>query len=153
MAAEIRLAEASDLARVAEFLLPLGGPSFAERFPGATSQDLYRWKYFANPLGNAIVATATAGEAVASVVAACPKRIQISGKTTLAYELGDFLTDANFRGQGLFSRLIELVCREAVAHGAGLVYVRPNDVSFPILAGKLSFIEAQQMDARRFVFP
>lgn len=147
------MAETSDLAPVAEFLLPLGGPSFTERFPAATSQDFYRWKYFANPLGNAIVGIATASDRVVSVVAACPKRIRISANTVLAYELGDFLTDRNFRGQGLFSRLIELVCSEAITRGAALVYVRPNDVSFPILAGKLSFIEAQKMDARRFVVP
>ncbi len=29
---EVRLADASDLARIAPFLLPLGGESFAERF-------------------------------------------------------------------------------------------------------------------------
>lgn len=151
--ANVRLAEAKDLDQIAEFLLPLGGASFVERFPGGTSQDFYRWKYLGNPLGNAIVAIATAGDAVVSVVAASPKRIWLSGKTVLAFELGDFLTNENYRKQGLFSRLIELACREAGARGAPLIYVRPNDVAFPILAGKLSFFEAQRMDARRYVVP
>ncbi len=151
--AEVRLAEANDLGQVAEFLLPLGGASFAERFPGGTVQDFYRWKYLGNPMGNAIVAIATAGDSVVSVVAASPKRLWLSGRTVLAYELGDFLTSENYRKQGLFSRLIELACREAGARGAALIYVRPNDVAFPILASKLSFFEAQRMDARRYVVP
>jgi GNAT superfamily N-acetyltransferase len=150
---EMRLAGPTDLARIAEFLIPLGGKSFGERFPDGTAQDFYRWKYFGNPLGDAIVGIATAADSVVSVVAATPKRIWLSGKTVLAYELGDFLTDKDYRGMGLFSQLIELVCREAGARGSSLVYVRPNDVSFPILAGKLSFHEAQRIDARRFVLP
>ncbi len=150
---EVRLAEPADLAQIAPFLIPLGGESFGERFPDGTAQDFYRWKYFGNPLGNAIVGIATAGGSVVSVVAATPKRIWLSGKTVLACELGDFLTDGNYRKMGLFSQLIELVCREASTRGSSLVYVRPNDVSFPILAGKLSFHEAQRMDARRFAIP
>jgi GNAT superfamily N-acetyltransferase len=150
---EVRLAGPTDLARIAEFLIPLGGKSFRERFPDGTAQDFYRWKYFGNPLGDAIVGIATAADSVVSVVAATPKRIWLSGKIVLAYELGDFLTDENYRGMGLFSQLIELICREAGAGGSSLVYVRPNDVSFPILAGKLSFHEAQRLDARRFVLP
>jgi GNAT superfamily N-acetyltransferase len=151
--AEVRLAGVGDLHQIAEFLLSLGGPSFADRFPAGTPQDFYRWKYFGNPLGDAIVAIATAGDSVVSVVAASPKRLWLSGTVVAAYELGDFLTADSHRGQGLFSRLIELTCHEAGTRGARLVYVRPNDVAFPILAGKLSFIEARRMDARRYVVP
>jgi len=150
---EVRLAEPTDLAQIAEFLLPLGGPSFPERFPGRTAQDFYRWKYFQNPLGDAIVGIAIAGDAIVSVVAAAPKRIWISGKVVLAYELGDFLTDGSHRKQGLFSKLIELVCSKIAACGAAFVYVRPNDASFSILAGKLGFFEAQRLDARRLIVP
>lgn len=150
---EIRLAEPKDVSRIAAFLVPLGGRWFEERFPGKTPQDFYHWKYFRNPLGNAIVGVATAGNSIVSAVAATPKRIWLSGKIILAYELGDFLTDGNYRKQGLFSKLIELVCCEAATRGASLTYVRPNDVSFPILAGKLSFSEAQRMDGRRFGIP
>ncbi len=150
---EVRLADASDLARIAPFLLPLGGESFAERFGDRTVEDFYRWKYFGNPLGDAIVGIATAGGSVVSVVAAAPKRIWISGKGVLAYELGDFLTDGSYRKRGLFSQLIELVCREVGARGSSLVYVRPNENSFPILVGKLAFHEAQRLDARRFAIP
>ena len=153
MSQEVRLAGRTDLAQVAQFLIPLGGESFGERFPDGTVQDFYRWKYFGNPLGDAIVGIATAAGSVVSVVAAAPKLIWLSGKTVRVYELGDFLTHGNYRKMGLFSQLIELVCREAAARGSSLAYVRPNDVSFPILAAKLSFQEEQKIDARRFVIP
>lgn len=150
---ELGLARPSDLSRIAEFLITLGGESFGERFPDGTVQDFYRWKYFSNPLGEAIVGIAVVGDAVVSVVAATPKRIQLFGKTAPAYELGDFLTDGSYRKLGLFSRLIELVCREASNRGSSLVYVRPNELSFPILVSKLSFHEGQRLDSRRFVLP
>ena len=150
---ELGLAQPSDLSRIAQFLIPLGGESFGERFPDGTVQDFYRWKYFSNPLGEAIVGIAAVGDAVVSVVAATPKRIQLFGKTAPAYELGDFLTDGSYRKLGLFSRLIELVCREASNRGSSLVYVRPNELSFPILVSKLSFHEGQRLDSRRFVLP
>lgn len=150
---ELRLAQPADLSQIAPFLLPLGGESFASRFGDGTVEGFYRWKYFANPLGDAIVGIASAGGPVVSVVAGAPKRIWISGKVLLAYELGDFLTGESYRKKGLFSQLIEMVCREAGTCGASLVYVRPNDMSYPILAHKLSFLEAQRLDARRFLVP
>lgn len=153
VAAELSLATPGDLGAIAEFLLPLGGPSFGDRFPGATPQEFYCWKYFKNPLGDAIVAIATAGDSVVSVVAAVPKHIWVAGRTVTAYELGDFLTREDYRKQGLFSRSIELVCSEAGKHGAQLVYVRPNDISFPILANHLSFLEAQRVVSRRYRVP
>ncbi len=149
----LRLAEPSELAKIGTFLAPLGGKFFRERFPDGTVEDFYRWKYFGNPLGNAIVAIAIAENSVVGVVAATPKRVSLLGRTVIAYELGDFLTDGNYRKMGLFSQLIELVCSEAGVRGSSFVYVRPNDVSFPILAGKLSFLEVQRIDARKFVIP
>jgi len=81
------------------------------------------------------------------------KRIWLHGKTVVAYEIGDLLTDNAYRGMGLFSQLIELVCSEARDHGSCLVYARPNRIALPILAGKLHFQEAQRIDTRRWVIP
>jgi GNAT superfamily N-acetyltransferase len=150
----LRLAEPADLAQVARFLTALGSELFGEASPNESPQDSYRrWKYFRNPLGEAIAGIAIADNAVVSTVAATPKRILIAGKEIVAYELSDFLTDPSYRKMGLFSQLIELVCREVESRGASLVYVRPNEMSFPILVGKLSFQEVLRMDARRFALP
>ena len=151
---EVRLAEPADLPQIAKFLIPLGDELFGDGFPGKTPQDLYRsWKYLDNPLGDAIVGIATVSGSVVSVVSASAKRVWLLGKAVQAHELGDFLTHATYRKRGLFSQLIELVCGEARARGSLLAYVRPNELSFPILAGKLLFREVQRIDARRFVIP
>jgi ribosomal protein S18 acetylase RimI-like enzyme len=150
---EVRLAEPVDLAQIAQFLIPLGGDLFGERFPDGTAHDFYRWKYFGNPLSDSIVGVATAGTEVVSVVAATAKRIRLAGKTVLSYELGDLLTDNAYRGMGLFSKLVELVCSEARERGSALVYVRPNNKALPILTGKLRFQEAQRIETRRWIIP
>jgi GNAT superfamily N-acetyltransferase len=150
----VRLAEPADLAQIAQFLIPLGSELFGDASANEPPQDIYRrWKYFRNPSGDAIVGIATANGAVVSTVVATPKKVLMSGKEIVAYELGDFLTDPGYRKMGLFSQLIELVCREVESRGASLVYVRPNEMSFPILTGKLSFHDGLQMDARRFALP
>ena len=154
--ADILLASKEDLAEIGEFLVDLGGPLFDERFPGATRERFYRWKYYENPAGSAVVAVARARDGnsrIVSLAAAAPKRLQCNGETLLVYELGDFLTSPDHRKQGLFSHLIELLCEETARLGAAMVYVRPNENSFPILIKHLGFEEPRQFASRRYVVP
>lgn len=150
---EMRLACPEDLEEIGRQLPDVAGPFFSERFPGQTATDFCRWKYFTNPIGEAAIGVAVKGTRVISVVAATPKTIQVNSQSVLAFELGDFITDRQHRKKGLFSGLIQLVCNEALERGAGFVYVRPNEISFPILKKALSFVEAQKLDARRYVVP
>jgi len=150
---EIRLARAEDEPSITRLLPELDGPSYSERFPGKTCADFIRWKYRSNPAGEAAVAVALDGDRVVSIVAGTPKRVRVSGEVVLAFELGDFITAADHRKRGLFSALIELVCETARQRGAAFVYVRPNDVSFPILASRLGFIEPRKIEMRRYVVP
>ena len=150
---EFRLAGREDLAPIGLFLRELGGPYFNEkRFPGKSARDYYEWKYFGNRMGNAAVGIAIADERVVGLVAAMIKPLQVGERRLIAYELGDFLTAREFRQRGLFSRLIEMVCDETKARGASLVYVQPNDISFPILS-KLGFAEFQQIHQRSYTVP
>jgi GNAT superfamily N-acetyltransferase len=148
----IKFARPDDLAALGAFLPELGGTYVYERYPGKTARDFYRWKYFDNPLGEAIVGIAVAEGRVVSCVAAVAKPLQINGQPLLAYELGDFLTAPDFRKRGFFSKLTEMVCGEAAARGASLTYVRPNDNSFPLLK-KLGFTEPQQIRQRHYPRP
>ena len=150
---EIRLAGPQDLKEIGRLLPDVAGALFPERFPGQTAADFCRWKYFMNPIGDAAVGVAVKENRVISVVSATPKRIEVNSEVLLAFELGDFITDSQYRKTGLFSSLIHLVCTEAAKRGAGFVYVRPNEISFPILTKSLSFVEAQKIDARRYVAP
>jgi GNAT superfamily N-acetyltransferase len=148
---EIRLAGPRDLASMVELLPELDGASYSQRFPGQTCADFIRWKYFQNPAGDACVGVALDGERVVSIVAGTPKRVRLGNEVVLAFELGDFITAADHRKRGLFSALINLVCDAAQQRGAALTYVRPNDVSFPILASRLSFAEPGKIEMRRYV--
>jgi len=146
-AVECRPALREEFDAVARFLPELGGPAFADRFPGRAVEDFYRWKYLDNPFGEALVAAAFAGKRVVSSAAAIPKRFRVRGESVLAYELGDFLTANDFRRRGLFKKLVVLAVERAAAAGAAFVYSRPNDSSFPILAS-LGFDEWRQIDER-----
>ena len=150
---EVRLARPEDLQEIGRLLPHVAGPLFPERFPGKTAVDFCRWKYLTNPIGDAPVGVAVKGSRVISVVAGTPKWIEINSKAVLAVELGDFITDSEYRKKGLFSSLIQLVCNEAASQGAGFVYVRPNEISFAVLTKALSFVETQKFDARRYVAP
>lgn len=150
---ELRFAGASDLEQVGNLLAQLDGKLFPERFPGKTVTDFCRWKYLESPLGKGHVAMAVSGGEVVSLSAAVPKRMRISGQEHLVFELGDFITAPSWRRKGLFSKLIEMLCTASRESGAALVYVRPNESSFPILANKLGFHEFQQVDERRLVVP
>jgi GNAT superfamily N-acetyltransferase len=150
---ELRLARRSELEEIGRQLPGVAGDFFSERFPGRTAADFCRWKYYANPDGEALVGVAVDGDKVVSIVAATPKRIQVNSEIVQAFELGDFLTDKQYRRRGLFSSLIQLVCSRASERGAAFCYVRPNDLSYPILAKGLSFAEVQKIDARRYVLP
>jgi len=147
----LRFAGPRDLPAVADFLQTLGGPHFQERFPGRTAADFFRWKYLENPLGEAVVGAAMAGDRAVSTVAAVPKVLQVGADARTAYELGDFLTDERYRRRGLFSQLVEMVCSEAARRGAALAYVRPNENAFAILVRHLRFHEPIQLQARRYL--
>ena len=148
-----RFAGREDLAAIGEFLRELGGPYFDQkRFPGKSTRDYYEWKYFGNRLGNAAVGVAISDARVVGLVAAMVKPLQVGERRLIAYELGDFLTARDFRKCGLFSQLVEMVCNETKARGASLVYVQPNDISFPILC-KLGFAEPQQIHQRSYAVP
>ena len=147
-----RLAQPEDCAQIGEFLEPLGGPYFHERFPGKTAADLYRWKFFSSPYGPAAVGLALAGDRIVSMASAMPKRMRFGAEELPVYELGDFQTAESHRGQGLFSALIEHICAEAAARGGALAYVRPNETSFPILQRR-GFLEWQQAHERSLPAP
>ena len=150
---EMRLARPEDTDEIARLLPSLAGPSFVDRFPGKTAADFCRWKYLANPFGDASVGVVLDRGRVVGLAAAVPKRIQVGHEIVTAVELGDFITDPEYRKRGFFSALIELVCREAAERGAAFAYVRPNSISFPILERSLGFYEAQKIDHRRYAVP
>lgn len=97
------------------------------------SPELFRWQYLEHLSGAEVcIAHTEAGLFVepAAVYAAFPTRFRLNGMTHIAYQSFDTLTVAQFRGQGLFVRLAEILYQRVATQGSPLVYGIPNDESF-----------------------
>jgi len=94
--------------------------------------EVLAWQYADNPTGELFVDFALppgpAGD-LAAIYATLPVRIRIAGQVTLATQSVDTITDAGFRGRGLFVRLAKATYARAAAAGAKLVYGFPNGQS------------------------
>jgi hypothetical protein len=97
------------------------------------SPELIRWQYLEHLSGAEVcIAHTEAGLFVepAAVYATFPSRFRLNGITQIAYQSFDTLTGAQFRGQGLFVRLAEILYQRIAAQGSPLVYGIPNDESY-----------------------
>ena len=112
---------------------------FARCFAGNGSPkrpELLAWQYLDNPTGELFVDFALApgptpgpGDDLAAIYATLPVRVRIGGVVALAIQSVDTITDAGFRGRGLFLRLANETYARAAAAGARLVYGFPNGQS------------------------
>src|SRR5687767_2124691 len=69
------------------------------------SGDIMQWQYLQNPTGKLFVdfaVPADAGERVAAIYAALPMWMRVNGERVLGLQSVDTMTDAGFRGRGLF---------------------------------------------------
>ena len=89
--------------------------------------DAMHWQYIANPTGRMFVDFALAPDArLAALYATLPVRFRIAGDVALAMQSVDTITDADYRGRGLFLKLAKSTYARAAADGAKLVYGFPN---------------------------
>lgn len=111
-----------DLARFGECFTRNGSP----RRPESVA-----WQYAANPTGQLFVdfALPPAGDPLAAIYATLPVRLRIAGRVELGVQSVDTITDAAYRGRGLFLRLANQTYTRAAAAGAKLVYGFPNGSS------------------------
>jgi GNAT superfamily N-acetyltransferase len=98
----------------------------------AKRPEMLAWQYADNPTGELFVdfalAPGPAGD-LAAIYATLPVRIRIAGQVALATQSVDTITDAGFRGRGLFVKLARTTYARAAAAGAKLVYGFPNGQS------------------------
>lgn len=102
---------------------------------------LLQWQYLENPTGHLLVDFAIApGDRLAAIYATQPVQVQIRGERVLALQSLDTLTDADYRGKGLFTKLARETYRRAEADlGAAFVYGFPNGSSAPGFFQKLEW--------------
>ena len=126
-----------DLGPLAEFLVPLGDEGFSSRTRGKVDA-YYRWKYGNGSGESNRVRVAVGTEGLIGVVALLPRCIKLDGRILTAFEMGDILTAAGYRRQGVFSALGREACQASASMGA-LSYVKPNADSAPVLLNHLGF--------------
>lgn len=111
----------------------------------ARSPEYYKWVYFENPNGNAIVFCAKHKGRVVSNFAVAPKLLSVLGNEIVIGKTMDMFTYDDYQGLGLMSKLSKLVFDETVNSGITSWYVTPSVNSYPIFKNKWKYRETAQV--------
>lgn len=97
------------------------------------SLPAFRWQYFDNPAERLFVDfsadRSSAEERIAAVYAVLPVWAKVFGRRVLAAQSLDTMTDAAYRGRGLFVKLADSVYQRCERDGLAFVYGFPNGSS------------------------
>lgn len=120
---------------------------FAKNSDRPRSKEALTWQYFRNTTPHLFVdvAVAPGGDRLAAIYASLPGFMRIDGQRRLVLQSLDTLTDADFRGQGLFISLAKKTFARAAAEGAALIYGFPNGNSAPGFFKKLGWLPLDPM--------
>lgn len=122
--------------------LTLFGECFARNGSERAGAAL-QWQYLDNPTRELFVdlAVADAGARIAAIYATLPIFVRVGGQRRLALQSLDTLTDADFRGKGLFTKLAGATFARAEQRGAAFIYGFPNGASAPGFFKKLGWVK------------
>ena len=148
MGIEIRHILKRDFPEVIGDLAEIQGWSVEQR---ESELDVLDWWFFRNPLGDGIYAGAFEGDRLAAVASITPKSFRIDGELVLGAEIGRTMTHSDFRGQGLFTQLVEHLIGECRSRGIEIVFGTPNEASGRIYIGRLGWTPIFHPD--RFLRP
>lgn len=96
------------------------------------------YEYYQNPLGASIGEIAWDKNSQQAVGGYCltPIRLKIGNEIKLAYHSANSLTRKEYRGQGIYSAMVECAMARAKNAGGVIAYGMPNPNSHPILTKK-----------------
>jgi len=99
------------------------------------------WQYEKSPAGEAVVRVAREPHSrrVVGQYLVMPIWMQVDGRKTLATLSLNTLTDAEYRGRGIFTGLAELVYQDCASRAITFTYGFPNQNSYHGLMNKLRF--------------
>lgn len=103
--------------------------------------EALEWLYLRSPTGRLFVDLAQPDDEdrIAAIYASLPLILRVDGSPRLALQSLDTLTDADFRGKGLFVTLANRVFARAQGDGAALIFGFPNRNSAPGFFRKLGW--------------
>jgi len=70
------------------------------------STKTIEWEYFNNPFGKAKVFLALSGDKLAGITTSIPIKTKMQNNTFSGYRIQNVLVDKNYRGQGIFNKLL-----------------------------------------------
>jgi len=99
------------------------------------------WQYEKSPAGTAVIRVAREPESrrVVGQYLVVPIWMQVAGRKILTALSLNTLTDAEFRGRGIFTALAELVYKDCADRAVACTYGFPNEASYPGFLKKLAF--------------
>lgn len=106
-----------------------------------SESQFVRWWFFGHPLGPGVYGGAFDGTKLVGVVGFAPQRIHLRGQELMVAELSSAKTSPEYRGRGIFTRLIRFLISSATERSYELVYGLPNATAHPIYLSKLGFSE------------
>lgn len=78
------------------------------------SKDFFKWKYFDNPAGEALVCGLFDGTKLIASGALLPELIDYQGCSKLVYKCTDLMTDPVYRGKGLAKKLVHNLTKQGL---------------------------------------
>jgi len=100
-------------------------------FRRSIETSYYEWKLLKNPIGKSIFCLVEDNGQIIAQLGVVPKLIKIFDARIVSAELGDAITDKNYRGQGLFTFLLKETRERALKEGITLIYGQSNERSLP----------------------
>jgi GNAT superfamily N-acetyltransferase len=130
--------------------------SFAEMSgvrPEAYDADLKftDWWFFGDPTHEGLYVGAFDGDRLVGVVGFAAQFFRAGGRRVSAAILSSAFTHADYRGKGLFSRIIKYLVAAAGQRGHEAVFGWPNETALRIYVGRLGF--STLLQPKRYVRP
>ncbi len=111
------------------------------------SADALAWRYRDNPAGEVVGADAWDGPRLAAHYVTCPVEAHIDGRLTKGLLSLNTVTDPDYQGRGLFTRLADATYAQGAAAGYQFVIGVANANSTPGFLRKLGFQDVGRLHA------
>lgn len=105
---------------------------FLSVFGVSRTIDQWRWKYFDNPHGKALVLVAEADGNIVGHYGLIPRCIKYHGEECIAFQEVDVMIQHEYARGGLFRKMGVAVYSEAQHRGAVFTFGFPNQTSLPV---------------------
>lgn len=102
--------------------------------------EAWRWRFLENPAGDSVIRLCFNNSELISQYALSPVKFYVSGQETKSMMSLDTMTDPEFRGKGLFTRLANEAYINSIALGYKFVYGFPNENSYVPFIHRLAWI-------------